>query len=73
MGYSKSKHNNLGFGTASKTVTIDLSSWAKLYEAAQLMHIEFRPALVKAIDVLYAQQKNLEKTSIDKIPDIETK
>jgi len=57
------------FGTASRTVTLDLSIWAKLYDAATLMHVDFRPAMVKAIEMLWRQQKNLEKTN--PIQDIE--
>jgi len=72
MGFPKAARNPNSFGTASRTVTLDLSTWAKLYEAAQLMHIDFRPAMVKAIDLLYATQKNLAKSDIIKIPDIET-
>ena len=69
MGFKK---QNSQFGTASRTVTLDLSYWAKLYDSAMLMHVDFRVAMGKAIDILYAQQKKLERTEpIEKLPNIE--
>jgi len=67
-------HRNAhSFGTASRTVTLDLSVWAMLYESAEIMHVDFRPAMVSAIKILFAQQKKVEmnEKSITKIPNIE--
>lgn len=49
------------FGTASRTITLDLSAWAKLYEAALIMEVDYRLAIEKAIGLLFAQTKKTEE------------
>jgi len=59
-------------GTASRTITLDMKYWAMLYESSELMHVDFRVAISRAIAILHAQQKQLENTRpIEEIPNIE--
>jgi len=60
------------YGTASRTITLDLSAWAKIYEAATIMEMDFKTAMTKAIAILYSQAKSVESKSMAAIPNIES-
>lgn len=57
------------FGTASKTITLDLGAWAKLYDACELAGVGLQVGLMRSIAVFHAQVKKSEAMS--SIPNIE--
>ena len=47
------------FGTASRTITLPLSSWGQVAECAEIMQVGMKVTLQRAIAVLYAQQTRI--------------
>jgi hypothetical protein len=47
------------FGTASRTITLPLSSWGQVAECAEIMEVGMKITLQRAIAVLYAQQTRI--------------
>tara|TARA_B110000263_G_scaffold211114_1_gene193933 strand:+ start:187 stop:399 length:213 start_codon:yes stop_codon:yes gene_type:complete len=49
------------FGTASRTITLPLSSWGQVAECAEIMEVGMKVTLQRAIAVLYAQQTAIDR------------
>jgi hypothetical protein len=60
MPYRKTDSSDR-FGTASRTITLPLSSWGQVAECAEIMNVGMKVTLQRAIAVLYAQQIRIEK------------
>ena len=57
----KNTNSDDRFGTASRTITLPLSSWGQVAECAEIMNVGMKVTLQRAIAVLYAQQIRIEK------------
>ena len=55
----KNTNSSDRFGTASRTVTLPLSSWGQVAECAEIMEVGMKVTLQRAIAVLYAQQTRI--------------
>ncbi len=49
------------YGNASKTITLPLSSWACIAECCEIMEVDMKTTMIRAIAMLFAQQTRLSK------------
>lgn len=60
MPYRKTSSSDR-YGSASRTITLPLSSWAYVAECCEIMEVDMKTTIIRAIAVLHAQQTRIEK------------
>lgn len=60
MPYRKTSSSDR-FGSASRTITLPLSSWAYVADCCEIMQVDMKTTLIRAIAVLHAQQSRIEQ------------
>ena len=49
------------YGTASRTITLPLSSWGAVAECCEINEVDMKTTIIRAIATFHAQTKRIEK------------